>query len=231
MTVEMIETRINDKWTLLLPDYRAEREEWSAWEVERLNAMCSVTKDGTVVWDIGSEEGDLTALYSSWGAEVALFEPNPLVWPSAYAIWEANQLRPPLFFCTSFVSWRDQGPSIISHEWPDFVALPTIKAHGFASLHDRRPSTPEVTLDTVRRTQSSPDIITIDVEGSELSVILGARNLLKESRPHVFVSVHPKEMEELYGVEEEDLLAVMNELKYTDTFLAEDHERHWHFVP
>jgi len=53
----------------------------TGWEVERLAAMHAVVKPSDVVYDIGAEQGDMTALLASWafsGAVVAI-EPNPWV--------------------------------------------------------------------------------------------------------------------------------------------------------
>ncbi len=48
-----------------------------------------------VVWDVGAEEGDMPALYATWGCDVVLVEPNPKVWPCIRYHWTANQLDPP----------------------------------------------------------------------------------------------------------------------------------------
>ena len=55
----------------------------------------------------------------------------------------------------------------------------------------------QITLDSyVQRNEIVPDIIKIDVEGSETAVIKGARETLNLYKPIVFLSVHPKELAE-----------------------------------
>src|SRR5882724_6033705 len=89
-------TLINGKWQLLLPKHRADRPEWkTGWEVERLDALRASIEPGKLVFDVGAEEGDMSALYALWGAQVVLFEPNERVWPNIRAIWEANRLELP----------------------------------------------------------------------------------------------------------------------------------------
>lgn len=59
----------------------------------------------------------------------------------------------------------------------------------------------------------SPDVIKIDVEGAELDVLRGARNTIREFSPTVFLSVHPREIEQL-GETLEGLGALIDELGY-----------------
>ena len=109
VTCPMLPTRINDRWTLMLPEHRHGRLEWPVWEKERLAAMHDVITAPVrvhgpnrplvdvlaphLVFDIGTEEGDFPALWASWGADVVLVEPNPKVWPNIRAIFQANDFE------------------------------------------------------------------------------------------------------------------------------------------
>lgn len=67
--VAFAEVAINGQWPLLLPDYRADRIEWTSeagWERERWDSIAANVGPGDVVYDVGTEEGDLTALLSRW---------------------------------------------------------------------------------------------------------------------------------------------------------------------
>lgn len=65
--VPMREVQINGRWPLMLPEHRAAREEWTTgWEPERLDSMYANLRPGDVVYDIGTEEGDLSALFARW---------------------------------------------------------------------------------------------------------------------------------------------------------------------
>lgn len=270
---KMVQTSINGRWNLLLPQHRAERPEWIWWEAQRLSVMyhvinamaqkvgtrsaqrgcphswdyqnpsnepclyCGITRDLArvhrdsrtypLVVDVGTEEGDLSALYSLWGADVALFEPNDKVWPNIKAIWEANSLRDPVM---CFAGFAADETDFASHEmtgWPPCANGPIIGDHGFKTLPEY-PNIFRTRLDRIswgRRV----DVITLDVEGAELRVLRGAEGLLREDKPVVFCSVHPGFMQDTYGDTKLKLFSYMAHLQYTSTFLCTDHEEHWVF--
>jgi len=243
----MIDTKINGRWNLMLPEHRAARPEWqTGWEVERLDSMNANIRRGDIVYDIGAEEGDISALIASWvwpNGGVCLFEPNPKVWPNIKAIWDANNLRHPLATWVGFASdatsdaalLDDAGLLLLAHDpesgWPRCATeLPVIGDHGFRHLAQETDVTPQITLtDFVRQTNIIPDVITMDVEGSELRVLRGARVLLHGMKPLVYLSMHPEFMDELYGDTPTDLLHFMADVGYVGMCLAVDHEEHWVF--
>jgi FkbM family methyltransferase len=234
------ETLINEKWTLILPDHRADRPEWPWWEQERLASMHSyLGEGGHTVFDIGAEEGDFPALWSSWGNDVVLFEPNPKVWPNIRAIWEANELKEPLGWVVGFASDRnsmavpsgafDPGHANPVDGWPACAYGELIGDHGFLNLWERN-DVSSVTIDTMSLAGTPPSAITMDIEGAELVALRGAVNTLIEHRPLVWVSVHPFFMEP-YGYTDADVHKFMDECGYDAELLASNHEEHWLYTP
>ena len=241
-------TNINGRWPLFLPEHRADRPEWPWWEAARLAAMHHVITglvanaghQRPVVLDVGTEEGDFPGLWSSWGADVVLVEPNPRVWPNVRAIFEGNELRTPLASFVGFCGDEPRGddtPEWTVGGWPACADGPLIGDHGFCQLNER-PDLPVVTVDALVEAitgagHEAPAVITMDVEGSEYHVLRGASRTLEQHRPHVFVSVHPEFMAEQYGhMAGVDMIrAVMDAHGYHEVFLAIDHEHHWWFSP
>ena len=218
----MVPTIINGRWTLLLPEHRAARPQWDiangGWETERLAAMYDTIKPADVVFDIGAEEGDLPALWATWGAEVVLFEPNPYVWPNIRVIWEANRLPLPRWFAgfaanETVLRPPDMEPIFAEDDhagWPACAWGPVIGDHGF---------------------RNTPDVITMDVEGAELEVLRGAAATLRSRRPVVFVSIHPTFIPAMYPYTADAVHEFMAAMGYTGEHLATDHEEHWRFAP
>lgn len=236
--VPVEETEINGRWTLRLPAHRARRPQWrienGGWETERLASMHDTLtaldgEDDPVVFDIGAEEGDMPALFASWGCDVVLVEPNRRVWPNMRLIFEENDLNDPLACFVGFAADEDDGtePEV---GWPDCADGRVIGDHGFLNLSER-PDVARTTIDRLATTVRRPDAITIDVEGAELRVLRGAAGTLRLDRPLLWISVHPAFMVEMYGDHDHDLHRFLADLGYVGRLLAVDHEHHWFYVP
>lgn len=234
----MRETLINGQWKLILPDHRADRPEWvTGWEPERISSMCDLLTHEDVLYDIGTEEGDMSGLFSRWVDDIVIVEPNPRVWPNIRAIWEANDLKTPLGIFVGFAgretrisqAWYDEH---VQHDgWPECAYGPLIGDHGFLNITER----PEVSMwsidDIAQITGRPPTAITVDVEGSEWEVMRGAEQTLLNNRPLVWLSVHPEFMFFHYQEYEADLHKWMADRGYKKVHLAMDHEHHWLYVP
>ena len=73
-------------------------------------------------------------------------------------------------------------------------------------------------------------LIKIDVEGAELHVLKGARELLQNRRINLSLSIHPQFLGQ-YGHKAEDVHALLQNAGYKGEMLAKDHEEHWWFIP
>ena len=242
--VAMCPTVINGRWLLELPEHRAARPQWDiqngGWEPERLASMAANIQPGWTVYDIGAEEGDLPALWASWGAWVVLFEPNPKVWPNIKVIFEGNDLADSVRGCfVGFAGDIDRTPGRMNRLdgtgwctgwWPEAADGEVIGDHGFMNLWER-PDVPSTTIDTAALVAGPPDAVTIDVEGAELQVLQGANRTLNETRPFVWVSIHPEFMADGYGTNPDQIHDLMGGHGYEAEHLATDHEEHWVFWP
>ncbi len=227
----MAPCRVHDRWELLLPEHRAWRPGWDRWELERISAMRDHLAPGDVVFDIGAEEGDMSALWASWGCRTVLIEANPLSWPWIRRSFEANGLAAAGWWVgfAAGRSWRvDDGHRLGWSDWPDCSYEPDpTPEHGFVTPHEYAGQIPGRTVDDlVDELGLVPDVLTIDVEGSELGVFEGAVGTLRRHRPKVFCSVHPEFIRNL-GQDPAQVFDLMASHGYTATHLGTDHEEHW----
>ena len=251
---DMVPVRLNGKWDLVLPEHRASRPEWvphtdgdgnwkEGWEPERLNAMHQIIRPGDTIIDVGAEEGDMSALCAQWAGPdgaMILIEPNPRVWPNIRAIWEHNPgLAPVIQYFVGFAAAvTDLNPpnddvtkqslltlSDRNEWWPGCAFGEIIGDHGFRHLAQQADATPQIRLDHLLTDQMA-NVITMDVEGAELEVLHGARDILTLDKPVVFVSVHPEFMRDLYHQHPDELYVYMGGYGYHSKLLAIDHEQH-----
>jgi len=230
---EMIKTTINGKWDLLLPEHRAKRPEWlTGWEPERLDAMYKFIKKDMIVLDIGAEEGDMPALFATWGAKVFMVEPNMRVWSNIRAIWEGNKLKP-LGWYVGFAGPKNKqydeytAKTARKDGWP-LCAYDIVQAeHGFDHLAESAHWINQTKIDDLPIEKI--DVITIDVEGSEYEVVKGAERVLTEQHPELFISVHPEFMFHNHNDYEAHMHNYLHSLGYTKKWLAFDHEHHWQY--
>ena len=230
--------RVADRWDVAMPAGRAGCCDWGTWERCRFDSMAANLKRGDVLFDVGAEQGEISAAYAQivGGDAMVMMEPHPGLWANIRATWEANRLAAPAGFYVGLVGAGD-----VDAESPDFDATPRDGwpecAHGdfwvwrsFRYIHEHSHSTPQTRLDSfAARARLRPRALTIDVEGYELAVLQGAEGLLDADRPLVWVSIHPDLMEKHCGTTPAELFEFMGRLGYSSRHLGTDHEEHWLF--
>lgn len=235
--VEMVKTRINGQWDIILPKHRADRPQWDikngGWEKERLQKMYERIAKDEVVYYVGAEEADMCGLLTKWGAKLVMLEPNPKVWPNALSIWVHNNLEAPLACFVGFASNQStyyKNDEFVQNRFPACADGPVIGDHGFMEL--RNHNAPEITLDELSRIIGHvPNHISIDVEGSEWEVLKGAEQTIMQHKPILWVSIHPEFMIQQYGQYSGDLRNWIKDRGYSETLLAYDHECHFMYLP
>lgn len=235
----MTEILLNGKYKLILPDHRAARPEWkTGWEVERIESMLGNLKYGDLVIDIGTEEGDISALLAQKTGNIILFEPNPLVWPNIKAIWSANKLPDLEDYFVGFASNQTdlKGQSINNivggEKFPSCANGELIGNHGFKELAFETDVIRQIKIDDfMYGNPKQAKLITIDIEGSEFEALKGAEETIKKDKPFIYVSVHPEFMFRMFNQYTAELVKFVEDLGYKHEILAFDHEFHFLFKP
>lgn len=229
----MIEIELNGKYKLILPPHR--QQQWlNKWEDERISSMIANIKESNIVFDIGTEEGDISALLAQRCKEIVLVEPTEKVWENIRAIFSANGIEKPLGMYPGFASnltTKEQPESIT--EWPVRLGTELKGNYGFRNLSEDGVILPQIRLDELKEKLNvkQVDLLNIDVEGSEYEVLKGAKQILTFDRPLVYVSVHPEMMFWHHHQYEQNLHEYMSSVGYKAKHLAFDHEHHWFFYP
>lgn len=243
MTV--ISSKINDKWDInLTPDRHEFHAKRPGWEKERVDSCAELMTEGMVIYDLGAESGDFTALYHLFvgpTGTVVPVEPSPPYWPSIRAHWEGNNLPPLRTYFPGFVSDDDGLVPALQDDlyqsifpdnsgWPVASLGEVIPDFGFRHLAQQAHHTPRLCLDSmVKHLGLIPDAVVMDIEGAELNALRGAHELLASKHPIMWVSVHQPTMKDWYNTTLQELLMFMERLDYTCEKLGEGSEEYWLF--
>jgi FkbM family methyltransferase len=159
-------------------------------EPEQTSAFISNLNEGQVLFDVGANVGYYTILgaklVGSRGRVIA-FEPV---------------VRNIVYLYRHILLNKARNVSIISAACSDTLSLAAFSrgdnyATGFLEVNGLKRNeneaflVPTVTIDiAVRQLGTYPDVIKVDVEGAELTVLKGAHMTLHKAKPKIFLSTH-----------------------------------------
>jgi FkbM family methyltransferase len=227
-----------DKWrySVKMPDFLAGLDIFAVWEKERFLSMEANLKKGDVLFDIGPEAGWMSAIFAQFvgGENMVLFEPSECFWPNIRETWKQNDLKNPKATVWALAgNYTSANCLSMINCWPEQSEKnELIKFNAYRYLHDPHDTAavPQIRIDDfVKTTGIVPDAMTIDCEGSELEILKGAENTLKNKDVKVWVSIHEDLMEKYFQAKSGDLIEYMKSIGYQGTHLATDHEAHWYF--
>lgn len=137
-----------------------------------------LVRPDTTVFDVGANAGYFSILAAELGASVHAFEPNPAVRAllSRSAALGSGQIEVVPAACSDH-----QGKMSLYLSGPENTGMSSLTVST-----GRRVEVAVATLDEyAHRTQTTPTLIKIDVEGHEREVLAGAWSLLETARPTV----------------------------------------------
>jgi len=212
---------------------------WEQHEPETVTAFAGWIRrnPGALVLDIGSSLGifSLVALFADPVAEVVAFDPDLSSIAAARRVCRyASGSRSRLVW--GFLSKKSAVVQSLSEavaatdEALVLSGLPgDVGTTQYVCLSDGHEDIPRHSLDDLLAHENlggRPVIIKCDVEGAELLVLQGARNLLRQVAPVLSLSVHPPALRN-YGHSKLDVEIFLQRLGYGMRILAVDHEEHW----
>ncbi len=187
----------------IAPAYR-----FLTWNLQEYRAFRQALRPGAVALDIGANVGCYSLLFGQWvgpAGKVFAFEPSPESFAGLCRHIALNHLagvvtpvRAAVSDASADVQLRGDG-----FQGTNRLLFPGEPAGARSTF-----SAPAVTVDDFcEREKILPDLIKIDVEGSELAVLRGARRTIRAcgDRLNLFVEMHAKTWAAV-GMTKEDLL-------------------------
>ena len=165
---------------------RSEKYYWlGTYEPEVLDALCAALRPGSVFWDVGAHVGYLSAVASRLvgpTGEIVAFEPNPSNLGRLRRTIELNGLEN--------VRVRPVAISDGPAELRFLLHASSSMGHVADPAQDGETIVVEASsLDHEAATSRTPDLVKIDVEGHEPSVIAGAAELCRNRPPTLVIEV------------------------------------------
>lgn len=150
-----------------------------------------ITSDKPVIFDVGCNIGEYTALLSETfpRADIYSFEPNPKV----FAIMKANLSKYGNVICENFGFGSDIGrEKMFSYSKIENSVFGTLDKSALRDLYkvDDKIEEIQFSIDTIdnycaKKNISHIDFLKIDTEGQELNVLMGARQMLTNNRINI----------------------------------------------
>lgn len=157
-----------------------------SYEAEKQVAISKMLLPGQTFYDIGANAGFFTLLGAKCvGLSGRVIAVEPL--PRNIEVLEKH---------LSLNGISNVG--VVGKAISDFVGTArfSVEGHSTSKISAEGHATVQVTtLDAlVEELGSPPDIVKVDIEGAEIGLLRGAKKVMEESRPVIFLAVHSKEI-------------------------------------
>lgn len=161
--------------------------EYSQIEIEFLLSMLN---KNSVVYDVGANIGYHTTAFASAAKKVYAFEPHP----KNYAMLEKNTEDLDHVYIGKYAVSNSRHTCYISDYDPEKLGN-----FGAVTLIDDVTGIETDAIDLDTAGLDLPDLIKIDVEGSELQVLQGCQEIIKLKKPVIYYEAHEsKDLKEIY---------------------------------
>jgi FkbM family methyltransferase len=181
------------KYPILLPP---DKSVWTGnYELEFSEALAGAVKPGDVCFDIGGWRGFYSGVLALAGARrVCTFEPLPANCAQIRHLIELNPQLPLTLFeaAVGEKSGQLEFELMPLHSMGKLASSPFQRSQKGAS----RIQVKVVSLDELlaEKQIEPPGVMKIDVEGAEVFVLRGAKKLLAEHHPKLFMEIHSREL-------------------------------------
>ena len=155
-----------------------------------LDFLLNILNKDSVVYDVGANIGYHTTAFASVAKKVYAFEPHP----KNYAMLEKNTEDLDNVYIGKYAVSNSRHTCYISDYDPEKMGN-----FGAVSLIDDTSGIKTDAIDLDTAGLDLPDLIKIDVEGSELQVLQGCQEIIKIKKPAIYYEAHEsKDLKEIY---------------------------------
>ena len=162
-------------------------------EDDLLDLAREQVEPGTVVWDVGANVGVFSVAAAAMGGQVVAFEADPWL---AGLLRKSAALQPDPFrvLCLALSDHCGVVDFAIANRGRASNALVGFGKSQMGGVREVV-TVPALTLDALLADLPAPDLVKIDVEGAEISVLSGAKDLLAHG-PRLYIEFADENREE-----------------------------------
>ena len=153
-------------------------------EQAQVHEALKLLKHDSICFDIGTNVGFYTLLFSEYAKQVYSFEPLPRNLQYLIRMVKINNIHNVKILPCAVSDSSHIGSFSEDHN----------PAMGKLSKNGSLPVLVITCDQFLLETKVSPDVIKIDVEGAELKVLKGASGLLRRAHPSILLSIHSDEL-------------------------------------
>lgn len=159
---------------------------------------------GATVYDVGSNKGQMALIFAALvgpSGRVLAFEPAPAEYASLVRNLRLNGLAHVRSIEAAASDERGERLFVYSPDRPTEGKLREVETSYVHTAATDTLSVPTVPLDDMLQEEPAPDVLKIDVEGAAAAVLRGARCIIDDVSPGIYLELHGPE--EQAGVRDE----------------------------
>jgi FkbM family methyltransferase len=175
------------------------------------------------VLDIGANIGNHSVFFSRYFNKVFCYEPHPLT----FRILELNSLKYPNITCFNYGVSDKIGEASI-YVSGDFYGSARLDSMGNESYLKEEEKIKLITIDNQELLNLEKiGLIKIDVEGHEINVLKGAKNLIKREKPVIIFEQHSREFKD----GSTQVIEFLKSLDYINFYLIKENSNIPNWIP
>ena len=199
-------------------------DQWYQYDECRNEALCSYNfYEGGNFFDIGAFNGVYSYILSPKGdgSHFVSFEPDSRFTDTIAACLNNLKQNTPYIKYILSTTPAGNGETVqfnLPNRGPNGeVGHPCFFGHNTENQETGDNSIKSITIDNfVKETNIIPSLIKIDVEGAELNVLNGARDILSQYKPKIILELHESYLKNNFNIDPQEVFTYLNSFSYKE---------------